>query len=233
MPRILAMETSGTLCSVAIGDGSFVEESNLVRPREHHALILPMVAQLLARCGWSLRELDAIAFGRGPGSFTGLRIAASTVQGLAFGSELPVIPVSSLDALATGAHEALAESPVIGTVVAAIDAHMGELYAAVYDRGSRGVCARVKEGVWRVAAFDVLGGCDPRTTALAGDAWSIYPQLLAADAPVVVDAAAHARHVLRLAADIDPRDWLDPAQAEPVYLRGVSVWKKSAEQPRR
>ncbi|MBP8925566.1 MAG: tRNA (adenosine(37)-N6)-threonylcarbamoyltransferase complex dimerization subunit type 1 TsaB [Pseudomonadales bacterium] len=233
MSRILALETSSTLCSVAIGDGSFVEEANVVRPREHHALILPMVAELLARCGWSMRELDAIAFGRGPGSFTGLRIAASIAQGLAFGSELPLIAVSSLDALASGADEALADDPAMTTIVTAVDAHMGELYAAVYDRVACGICPRVAEGVWRVDAFDVLGDCDPRTTALAGDAWRIYPQLLPALAHIVPDAAPHARHVLRLAAAIDPRNWRDPAQAEPVYLRGASVWKKSTEQPRR
>ena len=233
MPRILALETSSSLCSVAIGDGSFVEEANVVRPREHHALILPMVAELLARCGWSMRELDAVAFGRGPGSFTGLRIAASTAQGLAFGSELPLIAVSSLDALASGADEALAKDPAMTTIVTAVDAHMGELYAAVHDRGPRGISPRVAEGVWRVEAFDVLMACDPHTTALAGDAWSIYPQLLPAESHVLPDVAPHARHVLRLAADIDRCNWLDPAQAEPVYLRGASVWKKSTEQPRR
>jgi tRNA threonylcarbamoyladenosine biosynthesis protein TsaB len=232
MPRILAIESSSTLCSVALGDGSFVEDSEVVRPREHHALILPMVAELLARCDWSLRQLDAIAFGRGPGSFTGLRIAASTVQGLAYGSELPVIPVSSLDALAAGAHEALIEHPRVATIVAAVDAHMGEIYAAVYDREAEGVSVRLAENVWRVHRFAELGHCDPDTTALVGDAWHTYPLLVPRISGPVIDASPRARHVLLLATRTGPGDWLDPGRAEPAYLRAASVWKKSHEQAR-
>ena len=128
--RILAIETSSAACSAALSVDGEVVERDALAPRQHAALILPMIESLLAESGCAVGELDAIAFGRGPGSFTGVRIAASIVQGIAFAADLPVIPVSTLAALAFGA---MRESSV-PRVIAALDARREEVYWACYER---------------------------------------------------------------------------------------------------
>lgn len=124
--KLLAIETSTELCSAAIlrGDELFVEEA----PAEnrHSELLMPMVRRLLERSKLRPGEMDAFAFGQGPGSFTGIRIACGVVQGLAFAAERPVVPVPSLLALAEQTRES--------RVIAALDARMDEAYLAAYAR---------------------------------------------------------------------------------------------------
>ncbi|MHB8744362.1 MAG: tRNA (adenosine(37)-N6)-threonylcarbamoyltransferase complex dimerization subunit type 1 TsaB [Sulfuricaulis sp.] len=128
--KILALDTSTEACSVALWTAdSIVERFEL--GSQHSERILPMVHDVLAEAGLGLKQLDAIAFGRGPGSFTGLRISAGVVQGLAFGADLPVLPVSSLAALAQGA-AAL-------KVLAAFDARMNQVYWGAFIRNSQDV----------------------------------------------------------------------------------------------
>jgi len=129
MSVILALDTSTPACSVALlVDGVMMEDFRLA-PRKHNELILPMVDQMLTQAQLSLSDLDAIAFARGPGSFTGLRIAAGVVQGLAYGADLPVIPVSTLAALALDGFNQTGESHWL----AALDARMGEVYIGGYQ----------------------------------------------------------------------------------------------------
>lgn len=129
MSAILALDTSTPACSVALlVDGVMMEDFRLA-PRKHNELILPMVDQMLTQAQLSLSDLDAIAFARGPGSFTGLRIAAGVVQGLAYGADLPVIPVSTLAALALDGFNQTGESHWL----AALDARMGEVYIGGYQ----------------------------------------------------------------------------------------------------
>ena len=101
--QILAIETSTAACSAALCIGGEVLERYALAPRQHAALILPMIESVLAEAGIGVQALDALAFGRGPGAFTGVRIAAGIVQGIAFAAELPVVPVSTLAALAPNA----------------------------------------------------------------------------------------------------------------------------------
>ena len=127
--KLLALETSTEACSVAISlDGKIHER---IDHGQHHSdVILGMVQQVLAEAGLSLKQLDAIAFSRGPGSFTSLRIGAGVVQGLAFGANLPVVPVSSLAVLARGV-----DAP---KVLAAFDARMNQVYWGAYVRNEKG-----------------------------------------------------------------------------------------------
>ncbi|MDY6920465.1 MAG: tRNA (adenosine(37)-N6)-threonylcarbamoyltransferase complex dimerization subunit type 1 TsaB [Pseudomonadota bacterium] len=132
--RILAIDTTAEACSVALAvDGEPLAELTN-EPRQHAERILPMVDRLLAAAGISLSQLDALAFGRGPGAFTGLRIAAGVVQGLALGADLPAIPVSSLAMLA---HRGWREHRW-PKCHAAFDARMGEVYWGSYVISGQG-----------------------------------------------------------------------------------------------
>lgn len=124
--RLLAIETSTEYCSCALALDGEVFESCVKADHTHSERLLPMVARLMGDAGLGYADLDAIAFGAGPGSFTGLRIACGAAQGLAFAHGLPVVPVSTLEALA---------SATAGLrVLACLDARMGELYLAAYER---------------------------------------------------------------------------------------------------
>lgn len=131
---LLAIDTSSDACSVALQQGSDTLFRFTDQARKHAEQVLPMVEELLAEAGMALGQLDAIAFGRGPGSFTGLRIAAGTVQGLAFGADLPVVPVSSLMGLAQRAWRENGWQ----NVHAAFDARMGEVYWGSWQRQPNG-----------------------------------------------------------------------------------------------
>jgi tRNA threonylcarbamoyladenosine biosynthesis protein TsaB len=231
VPLLLGIETSTSRCSVALGDGDSVQERVDERPREHHAIVLPMVHELLRGAGASLRELDAIAFGRGPGSFTGLRIAASITQGLAFGAGLPVIAVSSLEALAADAAVQAGAATGLDHVLVATDAHMGGIYWGLYRREALRLRALRDDALAHVDAFDPAEHCLVAATIFAGDAWRAYPQLLPPDAAWLESAVPTARQVVRLAARMERSTWRCAEEAEPVYVRGASVWKKVAEQP--
>jgi tRNA threonylcarbamoyladenosine biosynthesis protein TsaB len=124
--RILALDTSTEWCSVAAGDGERWVEERLHSREAHSEHVLPMVDRALAACGYALRDLDAVAFGAGPGSFTGVRIAAGVAQGLALGAGLRVLPVCTL--------EAIARLDGGERVIACLDARMREVYIAAYER---------------------------------------------------------------------------------------------------
>ncbi|WP_369943652.1 tRNA (adenosine(37)-N6)-threonylcarbamoyltransferase complex dimerization subunit type 1 TsaB [Xanthomonas medicagonis] len=215
--NLLAFETSTEACSVAVQVGDRVLERFELAPRRHAELALPWAEQLLAEAGIARSQLDAIAFGRGPGAFTGVRLAIALAQGIALALDLPVLPVSTLQALAL---RAPADAP---RVLAAIDARMGEIYAATYARDTDGLHALTPEQVLAPDAFalpDAQAHWHGVGTGLAaGDGrlqHRLGAQLRGADA----HALPHAADVLVLALAAHARgEAIAPERAEPAYLR--------------
>ncbi len=127
--NILAIETSSPQCSVALLHDAAIIELNDITPRTHAQQILPMIQQLLTQADLKLNQLDALAYGKGPGSFTGLRIGAGVIQGIALGSDIPVIPISSLQCLAQTGYAKHQQSRIISC----IDARMQEVYWGMFE----------------------------------------------------------------------------------------------------
>ena len=217
--KILAIETATAACSVALLDDDAVRERHEVAPRRHASLVLGMVDELLAESGLRLSALDAIAFGRGPGAFTGVRIAAGVVQGLALGAGLPVAPVSTLLALAQGC---LVEAPA-GQVLAVMDARMGEVYAAACRVGPERIAAHHgAEWLGAPAALVLDGEGD---WLGVGSGFEAYPEALrtvlgARLCGTLPQRLPRAADVARLALVMCAAgELVDPELALPVYLR--------------
>ncbi|MDM8568394.1 tRNA (adenosine(37)-N6)-threonylcarbamoyltransferase complex dimerization subunit type 1 TsaB [Thiotrichales bacterium HSG1] len=133
--KILAIDASTEVCSCALYMDGKVQDRSQFAPQKHSKLILPMADELLAEAELKLNQLDCLAVGRGPGSFTGLRIACGIVQGIAFGADLPVASISSLATLAQSAYVETGKKQVLAT----IDARMGEIYYGYYIADKQGV----------------------------------------------------------------------------------------------
>ncbi|HYG06551.1 MAG TPA: tRNA (adenosine(37)-N6)-threonylcarbamoyltransferase complex dimerization subunit type 1 TsaB [Stenotrophomonas sp.] len=215
--NVLAFETSTEACSVALHSHGEVIERFELAPRRHAELALPWAEALLAEAGLARSQLDAIAVGRGPGAFTGVRLAIGIAQGIALGLDLPVLPVSTLQTLALRA-PAGAEK-----VLACIDARMGEVYAATYAR---------EAGAWRALSAEVvIAPAEFELPDASGDWHAVGTGLAAVDGVlaqrlrgqlVSVDAAAlpHAADVLALALPALARGEAVAAdRIEPAYLR--------------
>lgn len=224
--RLLALDTASGQCSAALLLDGELHCRATDTAREHARLLLPMVDELLGQAGLTLAALDGIAFGRGPGSFTGVRIAAAVTQGLAAGAGVPVLPVSSLRALAGQARRlTLAAEGRLpdGSLLACMDARMGEVYWGVFDPG----LAQAAEYVGSPGVM--LAAVLPPVAAAAGKGLGAWPQIATSLRLLperVFDAAEpHAGDVARLAAaDLaGGARWLDPAEAQPVYLRDQVV----------
>lgn len=215
--NLLAIETSTEACSVALVHGDQMIARSEVAPRRHAELVLPMADGLLAEAGLGRHALDAIAVGRGPGAFTGVRLGISLAQGMALALDRPVVTVSSLAALALEAPEGE------GAILAVIDARMGEIYAASYRRDADG----------ELVMLDREQVCAPEALQLpAADAWQVVGSGWATYADVLRERltgrllSAHgvrfpqAGHVAELAVrEFRAGRALAPEQALPVYLR--------------
>jgi len=230
MACILALDTSSEACSAAvIKDGKITSVYALV-PRDHTRKIIPMIQQVLEESETETHQLDAIAFGRGPGSFTGLRIAAGVTQGLAYGLDIEVIPVSTLEAMAleVSGSSLPSSSGKCSHVVTAIDARMDEVYWGAFE---------VKDG--QVSALQAEQVCKPETVNLpesqtfsgVGTGWGFLSRMSDAvqNSVTVTDATllAKAEYIARIAESKYSENDLVPAdQAIPVYLRDTVTWKK-------
>ncbi|MEO8004068.1 MAG: tRNA (adenosine(37)-N6)-threonylcarbamoyltransferase complex dimerization subunit type 1 TsaB [Betaproteobacteria bacterium] len=212
--NLLALDTSTEYCSVALlldGTLSYREVHAIQR---HSELVLPMIGELLSAAGLRPRQLDGVAFGAGPGSFTGLRIACGVAQGLAFGADIPVVPVGTL--------AALAEESGASRVIACIDARMGEIYHGIYRRDG--------ERWMEVSAPVVCKAVD--APAVSGEGWVGAGSGFIAHSEALrqhyaknlerVDATLHphARAIARLARPVLLAGGGLPAeQATPLYVR--------------
>jgi len=199
-----------------------------VAPREHGNLILPMVDELLLEAGIKLQQLDALAFGRGPGSFTGVRMATGVIQGLAFGADLPVAPISTLAALA---YQVLPQAEG-KTIYAALDARMGEVYWCEYQVKGNTLKAVSDESVTSVDKISTETG---KNAIGVGHGWDTYGDELrelvqASDLIVQPNALPRAKEVAALAVElIQNGQTVSAENALPVYLRD-NVAKKKAQQ---
>ena len=226
--RLLAIETSTPACSAALWVDGEVLERYALAPRQHAALMLPMIESLLLEAGITVPQLDAIAFGCGPGSFTGVRIAASVVQGIAFAAGLPVVPVSTLAALAQGGMRLTGGRQVM----AALDARKAEVYWGCYtDAGSGTVVLQGNECVCAPAAVSCPDGKD---WVGVGSGWEAYGDDLMKRVGeqvirVLPDFEPRAADVAQLGShDFRQGKALSPEAAVPVYLRNnVAEVKKS------
>lgn len=226
MTNILALDASTELCSVALLQNGHLLEEMSDQPRSHADKLLPMVDSVLAQAGIKLRDVDAIAFGAGPGSFTGLRICLGVVQGLAFGADLPVVGVSSLEAMALATKNC---HPAQELFVAAIDARMSEVYWAAYTASDSGVRQAVAPQVAPIDKAEkylqqLISG---RLAAGAGTGWALLPEsrklLQGCDEKACPQAAA----VAYLGkCRFEGGHWTNAMSAEPVYLRSEITWKK-------
>lgn len=227
--KFLALDTSTEACSVALALDGQILALDEVCPQQHSKRILPMVQQLLADAGVSLHQLDGIIFGRGPGSFTGVRIGVSVAQGLAFGADLPVFGVSTLAAMA----QAAAVQQNATEVIAAIDARMAEVYIAAFTLDEAGLMQAITpEIAAKPAALpEVLTSLSFTSRVLGvGTGWQTYSQALQQLAPALIaDSILYpsAQFMLPFAS----RAWqqqlfVSAEQAEPVYVRDEVTWQK-------
>ncbi|MDD5114308.1 MAG: tRNA (adenosine(37)-N6)-threonylcarbamoyltransferase complex dimerization subunit type 1 TsaB [Methylobacter sp.] len=225
--KLLAVETSTEACSAALFiDGALVERFELA-PQKHTKLILPMIDSLLADAGLTPQQLDALAFSRGPGSFTGVRIATSVIQGIAFGADLPVVPVSTLAAIAQDFFDKHTDN----IAYVAMDARMGEIFWGVYQRNADGYAELIGEEAVTLAeniVFPELSGIG------VGSGWGVYHQQLLARLDGLVtdyhrDALPRAASIAKLGAwGFSLGQAVDVDHAMPVYLRD-KVAKKESE----
>lgn len=220
--KIIALDSSTELCSVALWQNGEVLLREEMAGQRHSELLLPMVQEILAEAGLNLKALDGIAFGEGPGSFTGLRIGCGVAQGLAFGADLPVAGVCTL--------LALAEATDAKRVISCLDARMGEVYHAAYEKTGR---------EWRTIVAPGLSS-PQQSPEIEGDGWTgsgngflAYGEILRSRygnqlETVRPEILPHAASIAALGAEQFRRGFgMDAADAAPLYIRNKVALKSS------
>ncbi|UYG08433.1 tRNA (adenosine(37)-N6)-threonylcarbamoyltransferase complex dimerization subunit type 1 TsaB [Halomonas sp. M4R1S46] len=233
MPILLALDASSSACSAALlrrregADDELISRFELT-PRAHTRRLLPMVDEVLGEAGVAPADLDAVAYGRGPGSFTGLRIAAGTAQGLAFGLDRPLLGVSTLAALALGAHR----RHHFRYLFTALDARMGEVYAAAWRCREGRVEALAAEAVLPPSRLCLPPGHVDHDWVGVGSGWALWEQMpsrvQAGLSQCLPEMDPAAEDMVLLAAEAFAAGEGRPAhEVQPVYLRDRVAWQKS------
>jgi tRNA threonylcarbamoyladenosine biosynthesis protein TsaB len=227
--KILAIETATEACSAAVYNDGEITARFEFAPREHTQLILPMLDDVLEDAGVTREELDAIAFGCGPGAFTGLRIAVGIAQGLGLALNKPLIPISTL---ATMAELVLENQPEAeGNYIAALDARMGEVYWGEYAKQGDELVLIGEEQVSAPEALTEYG----KPAIVFGSGWEAYQETFLQNPPpwikgIIREVFPSAYYVAKLAAAAWLRgETIDAADAEPVYLRNNVALKKGEQ----
>jgi len=225
---ILSLDSSTEACSIALlAKGEKTHQRFMLAPREHTQKILPTVNEVVEAAGLNLSDIDAIVYGQGPGSFTGVRIGISIAQGLAFGLDIKMVGVSTLQAMAQQAFETHGTQ----SVYAAIDARMGEVYFAHYKNEDGLMRLQGTEVVIKpeelIASFENTPRIDD--SDLVGTGWEAYPALQEYFAncslsDIIYPNAANMLKAGKLL--IEQNSAVEPELAVPVYLRDTVTWKK-------
>ena len=218
--RLLALDTATEQCSAALWLDGPAAMREAKRERGHAELILPMIDELLAQAGLTLQQLDAIAFGCGPGAFTGVRLAVSLAQGLGWSAQLPLIPVSDLRAVAASALQPCADP---GRALVCMDARMREVYWGCFERRGDEIRAVGRESVGPPSTVTLPGGWIEARTRATGSGFAAYGPELTCRLPAIqmgdAHALPHAREIAWLAATAGLAGSVQAEDARPIYLR--------------
>ncbi|WP_025247681.1 tRNA (adenosine(37)-N6)-threonylcarbamoyltransferase complex dimerization subunit type 1 TsaB [Mannheimia varigena] len=224
MTTILALDTATEACSVALLHNGKISTLDEISPRSHTQRILPMVDELLTQANIQIKDVNYLVFGRGPGSFTGVRVGVSVAQGLAMGANLPVVAVSNLKAMAEEAYQKLGAEKVI----ALIDARMNEVYFAQFERNGEQWNEVVVEQVCSpekaISQFQIS-----ENMIVVGTGWAAYSQFSEQNLPLVVSEITlpSAEYMLSIAQEEITKGNVQSAlEIEPVYLRNEVTWEK-------
>ena len=230
--NLLALDTSSLACSVALQIGEQVSDRHEEQPREHTRLLVPMIRELLDESGTTVSMLDAIVLGNGPGSFIGMRIATSVAQGIAFAIGAPIVPVSSLLAIAAEVSTTTGETHV----AVCQDAHMDEIYLGLFGVGQDRIpVATADERLQSQAPIAELEATPGKYVA-AGFGWQRYPALKERNATFLAGESdilhPSARYLLAAGAAIMAIGGaVDPQDVAPAYLRQTVASRPGANRP--
>ncbi len=223
---ILVIDTATESCSVALLHNEKTTILNELSPRSHTQRILPMVDELLNNANIQLSDVQALAFGCGPGSFTGVRVGVSVAQGLAFGANLPVIPVSNLTTMAQQAYQQLGAE----NVICLIDARMNEVYFSQLTKTENGWQEVIQEQVCSPEnAIEQIKQSELQNCVVVGTGWNAYLQFKESDLAVTETdiTLPQAEYMLPSAQmELAQGNTQNALEIEPIYLRNEVTWKK-------
>lgn len=225
--KLLAVETATHACSAALYIDGQIQQLFEVAPQQHTRLILPMIDSLMNEAGLKPQQLDGLAFSRGPGSFTGVRIATGIIQGIAFGADLPVVPVSTLAALAQDFFNRNSDT----LAFTGMDARMGEIFWGVYEKNPHGFAQLISEEAVTPAAAIIF---PQRAGVGVGSAWAVYQSELSSALGELLqryesDNLPQAAAIAQLGiVGLQNNQGVAAENAMPVYLRD-KVAKKESE----